>query len=131
MLAVSARRRLRRLWPSRLPIGIVFLLLDGWIAAVIAQLDTESVVENARQGCGIDALIMTQVFNGPEQTLIVLQSMRLTRSLAKRPGITPAFICFEMGMTQKRLMDVSVVVKRNQIRGSACRRRISAHGANA
>jgi len=64
-------------------------------------------------------VLMTQVFNCPEQALVVLPIDALDQIPGKCPGITPAFIRFEMGMTQKRLMDVSVVIKRNQIRGSA------------
>ena len=112
-----ARRWKRRLlWPSRLPISIVRLIFDGRIAATVAQLDTESVVENARQCCGIDMLVMTQVLNGPVQALVVLPVDAFDQFLGERPGIAAVLIRFEMGMPQERFVDVGVVVDRNQVR---------------
>lgn len=52
----TRRLERRRLGPSRMSVRIVGLLLDGRIAAVIAQLDAEGVAENARHGSGIDML---------------------------------------------------------------------------
>lgn len=58
-------------------------------------------------------LIMTLVLNGPEQNLVVLLVDTLDQVPRKRPSITPALIRFEMGMAQKCLVNVSMVVERN------------------
>ena len=63
---------------------------------MIAQLDTESVVENARQGCGIDVLVMPQALNGPEQALVVLPVDAVDQIPCKRPGIAAVLICLSL-----------------------------------
>ena len=60
-------------------------------------------------------LVVTQAFDSPEQALVILPVNSFGQVSGQRPGILPTFHRFEMGMTQERLINVGVVVDRDQI----------------